>query len=143
MDNPKKYRLLVVDDDPNMIKLIQFYLIKDAYQIIACYSGEEALKILKTETFDAILIDILMPQMDGFTLLEKMKDDLSIDSPIIVVTAHGASDKLMQLMDAGAHDILQKPFTTNRLKLTLRNALSFKELQEKCKRLEKILLKGQ
>lgn len=142
MEKIKNFRLLVVDDDPNMIKLIQFYLIKDPYEIIPCTSGQKALKILEEDTFDAILIDILMPQMDGITLLKKMKEELYIDSPIIVVTAHGATDKLMQLIDKGAHDILQKPFTTNRLKLTLKNALSYKDLHEKCKRLEKMLLKG-
>ncbi len=131
-----KNRILVVDDDPNMIKLIQFYLLKENYEITSCTKGQEALSILEKENFEAILIDILMPEMDGYTLLKKMVDELKIDTPIVVVTAHGTSDNLMQMIEDGAYDILQKPFTTNRLKLTLRNALLYKKMTEKCKELE-------
>jgi DNA-binding NtrC family response regulator len=129
-------RILVVDDDPTMIKLIQFYLLKDDYEITPCTKGQDALSILKKDKFDAILIDVLMPEMDGHTLLKKMKDDLKIDIPVLVVTAHGASDNLMEMIEDGAYDILQKPFTTNRLKLTLRNALIHKDLIDKCRELE-------
>jgi DNA-binding NtrC family response regulator len=132
----QKKRLLVVDDDPNMIKLIQFYLLKDDYEVTPCTKGKEALSLLKKDQFDAVLIDVLMPEMDGHTLLKKMKNDLKIDIPVLVVTAHGASDNLMKMIDDGAYDILQKPFTTNRLKLTLRNALIHKALTDKCRELD-------
>jgi DNA-binding NtrC family response regulator len=132
---------LVVDDDPNMIKLIQFYLLKDDYEITPCTKGQDALELLEKEKFDVILIDMLMPEMDGHTLLIKMREELKIEIPIVVVTAHGASDNLMKMVDDGAYDILQKPFTTNRLKLTLRNALLHKSLVEKCQELETKLAK--
>lgn len=140
-EKKQKNRILVVDDDPTMIKLIQFYLLKDDFDITPCTKGKDALSILKTNHFEVILIDILMPEMDGYTLLKKMKIELKIDTPIIVVTAHGASDNLMKMIDDGAYDILQKPFTTNRLKLTLRNALIHKDLLDKCRDLEVQLLK--
>lgn len=140
-ENNQKKRILVVDDDPNMIKLIQFYLLKDDYEITPCTKGQEALTILKNQNFEAILIDVLMPEMDGRTLLKKMKTELAIDTPILVVTAHGPSDDLMNMIDDGAYDILQKPFTTNRLKLTLRNAMIHKSLLDKCKDLESKLSK--
>ncbi len=140
-EKKKKKRILVVDDDPTMIKLIQFYLLKDDFDITPCTKGKDALSILKTNHFEVILIDILMPEMDGHTLLKKMKEELKIDVPIVVVTAHGASDNLMKMIDDGAYDILQKPFTTNRLKLTLRNALIHKDLLDKCTDLEAQLLK--
>ncbi len=136
-----KKRILVVDDDPTMIKLIQFYLLKDDFHITPCTKGKDALSILKKNHFEVILIDILMPEMDGHTLLKKIKKELKIDTPIVVVTAHGASDNLMKVIDDGAYDILQKPFTTNRLKLTLRNALIHKDLLDKCRDLEVQLLK--
>ncbi|KAF5431796.1 two-component system, NtrC family, response regulator [Candidatus Methanophagaceae archaeon] len=132
----QKKSILVVDDDPNMIKLIQFYLLKDDFEITPCTRGKDALKILKKDNFEVILIDMLMPEMDGHTLLKKMKEELKIETPIVVVTAHGASDNLMKMIDDGAYDILQKPFSTNRLKLTLRNALIHKNLVEKCRVLE-------
>jgi two-component system alkaline phosphatase synthesis response regulator PhoP len=141
IEKKQKKRILVVDDDPTMIKLIQFYLLKDDFDITPCTKGKDALSILKTNHFEVILIDILMPEMDGHTLLKKMKEELKIDVPIVVVTAHGASDNLMKMIDDGAYDILQKPFTTNRLKLTLRNALIHKDLLDKCRDLEAQLLK--
>lgn len=137
----QKKRILVVDDDPNMIKLIQFYLLKDDFEIMPCTKGQEALEVLKKVNFEVILIDVLMPEMDGHTLLKKMKEELKIETPIVVVTAHGASDNLMKMIDDGAYDILQKPFTTNRLKLTLRNALIHTDLIEKCRDLESQLHK--
>ncbi len=127
--------LLIVDDDPNMINLAKFYLQNENFEIISCFNGQEALTILEKQSFDLILIDILMPKMDGQTLLRKMIKDLKIDSPIIVVTAHGPTDNLMHMVDEGAYDILQKPFTSNRLKLTLKNALKFKVLLEEYKKI--------
>ena len=134
-------RILVVDDDPNMIKLIQFYLLKDNFDISSCTKGKDALSKLKNDKFDVILIDMLMPEMDGHTLLKEMREGLKIDTPIVVVTAHGASDNLMKMIDDGAYDILQKPFTANRLKLTMKNALSYKSLLGKCRDLESQLPK--
>jgi DNA-binding NtrC family response regulator len=129
-------RVLVVDDDPNMIKLIKFYLLKDDFEITSCSKGQDALDMLKKNNFEVILIDILMPEMDGYTLLKKMREELNIDTPVIVVTAHGPNDDLMNMIEDGAYDILQKPFTTNRLKLTLKNALIYKSLLDKCRDLE-------
>jgi DNA-binding NtrC family response regulator len=80
-------------------------------------------------------MDILMPEMDGHTLLKKIREDLRLEIPIVVVTAHGPSDNLMNMIEDGAYDILQKPFTKNRLKLTLKNALLHKTLTDKCKEL--------
>ncbi len=129
-DQKKTTKILVVDDDHNMINLIKFYLIKENVEIVPCNSGIEALGILENQTFDLILIDMLMPKMDGRTLLKRMLEEFKIKIPVIVVTAHGPTDNLMQLIENGAYDILQKPFTTNRLKLTLQNALKHKILSE-------------
>jgi DNA-binding NtrC family response regulator len=123
-------QILVVDDDPNMINLIKFYLIKDNVEIVASTDGINALNILENRSFDLILIDMLMPKMDGRTLLRNIVNEMKIKIPIIVVTAHGPTDNLMELIKEGAYDILQKPFTTNRLKLTLHNALKHKHLSD-------------
>ena len=126
---------MIVDDDPNMLKLMQFYLLEDDYNIISFTKGLDALAILKKEQFDIVLIDILMPEMDGHTLLKKIREELKLEIPVVIVTAHGPNDNLMNMIDAGAYDILQKPFTKNRLKLTLRNALRHKTLTDKCNEL--------
>jgi two-component system response regulator VanR len=123
-------KILVVDDDPNMINLIKFYLVNDNISIMPCSNGIDAVRILENQSFDLILIDMLMPKMDGRTLLNKIILELKLKIPVIVATAHGPTDNLMQLIDVGAYDILQKPFTKNRLKLTLHNALRHKMLTE-------------
>ncbi|TFH03037.1 MAG: response regulator [Calditrichales bacterium] len=133
----RKLKILVVDDDPSMIKLISFYLSTQNCDITSVTRGAEALNILKTQGFDIIFIDVFMPEMDGYTLLKKMIGEYKIESPIIAVTAHGATDDLMRMITDGAYDILQKPFTGNRLKLTMRNALRYNSLLLKCKKLEK------
>jgi len=131
-----------VDDDPNMINLIKFYLINEKVEIVPCNNGIEALGALENQTFDLILIDMLMPKMDGRTLLKKMIEQFKIKIPVIVVTAHGPTDNLMILIEEGAYDILQKPFTANRLKLTLHNALKHKKLTETCEEFQTSIDKG-
>lgn len=138
----KIIKILVVDDDQNMINLIKFYLIKENVEILPCTDGHEALSILEKNRFDLILIDILMPRMDGHTLLKKIVNEMKIEVPVIVVTAHGPTDNLMELISDGAYDILQKPFTINRLKLTLFNALQQKNLKDRFTELQNSIQKG-
>lgn len=138
----KIIKILVVDDDQNMINLIKFYLIKENVEIIPCTDGHAALSILEKSRFDLILIDILMPRMDGHTLLKRIVNEMKIDIPVIVVTAHGPTDNLMELISDGAYDILQKPFTINRLKLTLFNTLQYKNLRDRFIELQKFIQKG-
>jgi len=138
----KIIKILVVDDDPNMINLIKFYLIKENVEIVPCTDGHEALSILDKTRFDLILIDVQMPRMDGHTLLKKIIKEMKIDIPVIVITAHGPTDNLMELISDGAYDILQKPFTINRLKLTLFNTLRHKNLKDRYTELRKYIQKG-
>lgn len=138
-ENSQKYRLLVVDDDPNMTKLVSFNLLNDNFEITESNHAKKALIILESTSFDVIIIDVMMPEMDGQTLLKKIKNELKIEVPVIVLTAHGISDDLMSMIDDGAYDILQKPFTSNRLKLTLRNALNYKSVIDKYRYVIRIL----
>jgi two-component system repressor protein LuxO len=85
---------------------------------------------------------MLMPEMDGYTLLEKINADSKINTLVIVITAHNLVDDLMRAVELGAYDILQKPFTANRLKLTIKNALSYKNLFEKYSKLKRTVKKG-
>jgi two-component system C4-dicarboxylate transport response regulator DctD len=87
-------------------------------------------------------MDVLMPRMDGHTLLKKIVNEMQIEIPVIVVTAHGPTDNLMELISDGAYDILQKPFTINRLKLTLFNTLQYKNLKDRFVELKKFIKRG-
>lgn len=125
--NPK---ILVIDDDPNMFNLIKIYLSSENYRIESAKNGRQALRLLETDTFDLILSDILMPEMNGITFVKELKKNKKSDAIIIIVTAHGLEEHFMKAITVGVYDILQKPFTANRLKLTIRNALDFKFLRD-------------
>jgi len=135
--NQKNVHILVIDDDPHMFNLIKFYLSSEPYKLVSAKNGRQALHVLQNHSFDIILLDVLMPEMDGITLIKHLKDKFDSDTIVILVTAHGPEDRLMQTLKDGVYDILQKPLTANRLKLTVRNALKYKFLNEEYIRLKK------
>ena len=124
-------KILIIDDDPNVFKMIQFYLSKENYQLHFVQNGRQAFSLLSHDTFDVILVDMMMPQMDGPTFINKLSAMPAFNALIIVVTALGPTDQIMKTISDGTYDILQKPFTANRLKLTLHNALKYKRMLEK------------
>lgn len=128
--NSRKISLLAVDDDPQMLKLVEMYLPANNYQITTAISGRSALEILKKSRFDLILMDMQMPNIDGLEMLDRIKGELNISTPVVMATAHGASEVTQSLIEKGAYDIIQKPFTSNRLILTLRNAYHYKILRD-------------
>ncbi len=131
-------RILVIDDDPQQIQLYKLYLNEDRYTLVTARSGRQAVQILNESEFDIILIDMQMPGMDGPELLSKIKKEFKLSTMVIMATAHGASDETMKTLEQGAYDILQKPFSSNRLKLTIRNAYHFKQLWDNYTRLRKV-----
>ena len=127
----KQKQILLVDDDPEIIKLIKIYL-KDAnFNLTDVQNGHSALDAIKKNTFDLLIVDRLMPRMDGIALVKKLMIDLNYDGLIIMMSAHDHEDKkLLEIYDH-IYDIIPKPFTANRLKLTIRNALNYKKMQKK------------
>ncbi len=100
-------RILVVDDEEKNVKLIKSMLRRENYNIYGCLSGEEALKSLHLYKPDLILLDILMPGMDGFELCRKLKKDPSARIiPVIMITALKEREDRKKALDAGAEDFL-------------------------------------
>jgi two-component system, OmpR family, response regulator VanR len=127
----KSKHILLVDDDPEIIKLVKIYLKDTEFKITDVQNGISALAAIKKESFDLLIVDRLMPRMDGITLVNKLKDDLNYDGLIIMMSAHDHEDKkLLEIFDH-IYDIIPKPFTANRLKLTIRNAFNYKKIQQK------------
>ncbi|MFC1477849.1 response regulator transcription factor [Candidatus Margulisiibacteriota bacterium] len=93
----KQYTVLVVDDNPDIVKLISAYLRGGIYEIQAAYDGKEALDVVAKHKPDLMLLDIMMPNLDGFGVAQKLKDD-NIDLPIIVLTAKDLDDNEIQLL---------------------------------------------
>ena len=102
------YRILVCDDEKDIVSALKIYLMADGYQVFEAYNGREALEILKNEDIHLVLMDIMMPEMDGITALAKLRQVSNV--PVILLTAKSEdTDKILGL-NVGADDYITKPF---------------------------------
>lgn len=124
--------ILIVDDDIHIVKLIELNLTSPQYRVAHAKNGQQAITSIKNNKFDLILVDLMMPDMDGLSLIRSIKNDLPAHTLILLLTAHVLEQYLMEAVQGGVYDIIQKPFTANRLKLTIRNAWNYKKLLDKC-----------
>jgi len=126
----KKKRVLVVDDDPNMSKMLVTVLVDLGYDILPANNGIEALKVLQHEQVDLIFTDIVMPEMDGFELCEEVR--LSTEwrnLPIVAVSTYTDSHYMTRALLVGANDYLTKPIEASRVEKVLgRVSLSVEEV---------------
>ena len=112
----KKLNILVCDDDKDIVEAIEIYLQQEGYQVFRAYDGEDALKILKEEEIHLLIIDVMMPKLDGIRATLKIREESSI--PIIILSAKSEdTDKILGL-NVGADDYITKPF--NPLELVAR-----------------------
>lgn len=112
----KKLNILVCDDDKEIVEAIEIYLQQEGYQVFRAYDGEDALKILKEEEIHLLIIDVMMPKLDGIRATLKIREESSI--PIIILSAKSEdTDKILGL-NVGADDYINKPF--NPLELVAR-----------------------
>ena len=104
-------KVLVVDDEKLIVKGIRFSLEQDGMEVDCAYDGEEALKMATENAYDMILLDIMLPGQDGYSILEKLKKDPKTrDIPVIMVTAKEAEYDKVRGLDSGADDYITKPF---------------------------------
>lgn len=108
-----KHLILVVDDDVPILRLVRATLQADGYSVMTAGNGEDALAALEEERPDLVVLDLMMPGMDGFETMQRIREDSNV--PIILLTARsGASDKI-QGLDLGADDYVTKPFNPDEL----------------------------
>ncbi len=108
-----KSKILIVDDEEHIRELIRFYLDKEGFSVVQAASGEEALHLLENEYIDLAIIDIMMPVMDGFQLVEEMKE--MKDIPVIMLTAKSQSADKLRGFSLGIDDYVTKPFDPDEL----------------------------
>jgi len=131
-------RILVVDDEEPLRRLLKKELVRKGFHADAAPDGEEALRLLKDNPFDVILLDILMPGMDGITFMKKIKKDPS--SPAIIVLTGGATiETAVEAMKNGAYDYLTKPYKLDELIILINRAYEFGQLKIKNQLLEQEL----
>ena len=140
----EKTKILVVDDEKEIADLLEIYLISDGFEVLKAYNGEEGLRILEQEKVDLMLLDVMMPGIDGLEMCRRVREDKNI--PIIIVSAKSQElDKILGL-STGADDYVSKPFNPLELMARVKSQLRrYRELnpahQEKQKN-PKIVLKN-
>ncbi len=132
----KSNTILVVDDVPVNIQLLVTYLSAEGYEVVSAKDGHDAMKAVKEHGPDLVLLDVMMPKMNGFDVCEVIKsDDATKFIPVILVTALNEPEDKVKGMESGADDFLTKPFNKLELLVRVRSLLRIKhlhdELQEK------------
>lgn len=127
-----KNKVLLVDDDEQILRSLRVYLELEKYQVETAVNGKEALELLKKEKPDIMVLDIMMPEMDGFEVLEKIKEDNEVkDIPVIMLTAKGQDVDVLKGYQMGALSYMTKPFNLNELVENIELVLSSKDSQVK------------
>jgi len=130
----KKYNILIIDDISENIKLAISILKNDEYNFSYALSGKSAIDILKTKSFDLILLDVMMPEINGFTLCKMIKNSASLkDIPIIFVTAAAEVDYMQEGFKLGAVDYVTKPYNAIELRVRVQNHLELYKYREELK----------
>ncbi|THE12872.1 response regulator transcription factor [Bacillus timonensis] len=124
-----KRTILIVDDQPEIVELLSLYLEKENHRILEAFDGREALQIIQSENIDLMLVDLMMPYINGYQLIKKVRQDLHI--PIIIISAkNDDNDKILGL-GLGADDFISKPFNPleviARVQAQLRRSYSYKK----------------
>jgi len=114
-------RILVVDDEKLLVKGIKFNLENEGYSVDACYDGEEALNMARTESYDLIILDLMMPKKDGLEVCQEIRSFSTV--PIIMLTARSEGADLLMGFESGADDYMTKPFNILELKARVRALL--------------------
>ena len=104
-------RILVVDDEKHIVRLVQINLERQGYEVVAAYDGREGMERLREQRPDLIILDVMMPHMDGFEVLATLKGgDEYRDIPVIMLTARAQDKDVLRGMECGADLYLTKPF---------------------------------
>jgi len=104
-------KIVLAEDEPQIARLIEFKLKKEGYSVTSKENGEEALKAIKEDKPDLILLDIMMPVMGGYEVLRRLKEDENLKSvPVIMLTARAQEKDVVKGIDMGAEDYITKPF---------------------------------
>ena len=118
-------KILIVDDNPDIVRLLTLRLKTNGFEVIATEDGETAIKKANQEKPDLILLDIRMPEMDGFQVLAKLKGSLQTKAiPVIMLTAEAKTEVIKRASEAGAIDYAVKPFEIISVLKKIRKALS-------------------
>jgi DNA-binding NtrC family response regulator len=133
-------RILVIDDEPSIRELLKDFLTGKGFEVVTASNGESGIHLLKEEKFDLLLLDLMMPGMNGMDVLRDIASE-QIDVPAIMITAYASVSTAVEAMKLGAFDYITKPFVLEDVHLAIKRALDVSRLQEENSRLKKELKK--
>ena len=124
----KKEKILIVDDEEDILELLKFNLLREGYQVFGALTGEEALKLAQSEGPDLIVLDLMLPGIDGLEVARKLKNDPKTKQiPVVMLTAKGEEADIVTGLELGADDYITKPFSPRifiaRIKAVLRRRI--------------------
>ncbi|NBB77405.1 MAG: response regulator [Bacteroidetes bacterium] len=133
-----KQTILVVDDEQDLLDLIEYNLRQEGYEVILAEDGQEGIQKAREHMPDLLLLDIMMPQMDGIEVCDRMREDPDLSHiPIIFLTARSDEKTEIEGLNKGADDYITKPISTNKLVSRIKAVLRrFEETQEQVQKLQ-------
>src|SRR5438270_6927653 len=131
-----KSRILVIDDEAAIRDSLRMTLEYEGYDFIGAATGQEGLALADRENPDLVLLDVKMPGMDGLEVLERLRN-MNESLPIVVVSGHGTISTAVEATKKGAFDFIEKPFASERVLVSLRNALDSRQLRDENRTLKK------
>jgi len=119
-----KQKILVVDDEEDILELLKFNLSREGYQVLCAVSGEQALRLVRSENPDLIMLDLMLPGIDGLEVTRRLKNDPDTKNlPIVMLTAKGEEADIVTGLELGADDYITKPFSPRILIARIRAVL--------------------
>lgn len=132
--NYKWHKVLIIDDNPMNAELLKEVLEQIGQSSVIAHNGKEAFEIIKNEKFDLILLDIMMPEMSGFEVIEKLKKDpKTTDIPVTFISALNETEDIVKGLDLGSYGYITKPYNIDEVKARILNTLRVKDLQDQIK----------
>jgi len=119
-----KEKILVVDDEEDILELVKYNLVQEGYDVVCAVSGEKALEIAGSQAIDLMVLDLMLPGVDGLEVTRRLRGDLKMrDIPIIMLTAKGEEADVVSGLEIGADDYISKPFSPRILLARIQSVL--------------------
>jgi two-component system response regulator PilR (NtrC family) len=124
----KREKILIVEDEHSMNEVLRILLESEGFEVTSAFDGAEGIDYLKKEIYDLVITDLRMPEVDGFQVLKTAKE-LFPDTVVIMITAYGTNERVIEAMKAGAYDFIHKPFQVDEIRIIINKALEKRRLK--------------
>lgn len=119
-------KILICDDDLMILKTTELKLKRDGFETVTAFDGKKGQEQLEINEFDLIIIDLLMPYVNGLELIEFIREKLNLQTPVIVLSSVGLEETVLRAFELGADDYVVKPFSPNELSIRVKRLINKK-----------------